>query len=472
MADVFLVAAESVLGFEKILVLKRLKRALAEDPDFVAMFVDESRLAARLEHPHIVRTSDLGDDEGTPFLVMEYLEGQSLHRLMHAASRANSEIPLNVALLIARGVLSALEYAHRHEDFRGRPVKLVHRDVSPGNILLGYSGEVKLADFGVAKAALRTAETNVGVIKGKAMFMAPEQLAGGAVDARADIYSVGAVLWTLCAGGRPPWKTPMKRRGPPPRLRSIGFEIPSELDALIARALADSPNDRYQSALEMLDDLDTLVQSRALRATRQDLGNLLAERFTAERTQTTRLVRERLAQLRDQVVATLPRVKESVPPEPTSISLRPDAGPLPVERPSRARYVLGSAVAAVAGLCALLVWSQRGDDDARASSAPTGPPSLGVATAPRAVTITIMATPANATIEVNGRHVAGNPVTMSMVPDRGQPHVVRISAPGHETATRHLLVEREAQLQVELRPQPSAPEDDGSRGPQHVPQGP
>ncbi|MEM9696613.1 MAG: serine/threonine-protein kinase, partial [Myxococcota bacterium] len=206
MADVILALSQGPIGFNKLVVIKRLRSHLADDPEFVGMLIDEARLAARLNHPNIVHTNEVGEIDGTFFIAMEYLEGQPLHRIKRRAKRHESlDISLAMELQILADVLAGLHYAHELTDYDGTALQVVHRDVTPSNIFLTYDGVSKVLDFGIAKASGRTTETKTGVVKGKMTYMPPEQALGLEIDRRADIYSVGVMLWEA-ATGRRMWK--------------------------------------------------------------------------------------------------------------------------------------------------------------------------------------------------------------------------------------------------------------------------
>src|SRR5580692_2855373 len=202
MADVFLALSRGPMGFSKLVVLKRLRRALADDKGFRNMFLDEARLAARLNHPNVVHTHEVGEDKGNYFIAMEYLEGQSLNKVIHELSKRGETLPELVCARIISDALAGLHYAHELKDFDGTPLDIIHRDVSPHNVFVTYDGQVKLVDFGIAKAALSQVQTEVGVLKGKVAYMAPEQAMGTDVDGRADIFAMGIVLWELLAQER------------------------------------------------------------------------------------------------------------------------------------------------------------------------------------------------------------------------------------------------------------------------------
>ena len=253
MSDVYLAVTEgteAAARFQKLLVIKMLKPELSEDSEFVAMFLNEARLAARLNHPNVVQTIEVGEAGGRYFLAMEYLEGQPLHRVLRNTD-ARSRLGLDMRLHMLIQALAGLHYAHERRDYDGSPLDIVHRDVSPANLFVTYDGHVKLMDFGIAKARDSNSETRVGVFKGKAAYVAPEQARGETVDRRADVYSVGVVLWELLTGRRL-WsgstQIEMLRRvvaGDVTTPRSVDPRIPAELEEICMKALAFSREDRY-----------------------------------------------------------------------------------------------------------------------------------------------------------------------------------------------------------------------------------
>src|ERR1700744_1854280 len=194
MAEVYLARRGGPHGFKKIVAVKRILPQYARDPDFVAMFVDQARICARLVHPNIVQVFDFGEQDGELYMAMEYVDGTTGARLVRAAASRGDDVPLDAALHITLSVLRALEYAHGARDEYGSPLALVHRDVSPGNVLIDRSGAVKLTDFGIARAAEIERRTDAGQLKGKLGYMSPEQVVGRELDARSDIFTLGIVL--------------------------------------------------------------------------------------------------------------------------------------------------------------------------------------------------------------------------------------------------------------------------------------
>src|SRR5436305_9796520 len=196
MAEVFLAREPLAQGLAKILVIKKIHPSLAETPQFRQMFEDEAKVAVNLNHPNIVQTFSYGQIGATYYLVMEHVEGVDLLKLLNASVEAGQRIPFGLAAYLGQQVAKALDYAHRKTDEIGEPLGIVHRDISPQNVLVSWDGMVKLVDFGIARA--RHVREDDGVVKGKFAYMSPEQASGTPVDARSDIFSMGILLWELC----------------------------------------------------------------------------------------------------------------------------------------------------------------------------------------------------------------------------------------------------------------------------------
>ncbi|MDP3217343.1 MAG: serine/threonine-protein kinase, partial [Deltaproteobacteria bacterium] len=265
MATVYLGRALSVAGFQRLVAIKLLHPHLLRDETFVQMFLDEGRLAARIHHPNVVGTLDLERSPEGLYIVSEYIEGDQLLGLYKAARATEQRIPRPIALRIALDVLAGLQAAHDLTDDLGTALRIVHRDVSPHNILVGSDGITRLTDFGIAKAEERIADTRDGIVKGKLSYMAPEQPNDSPIDRRADLFSLGTVLWECLTGRRLfPGKTDAEvlqalLNRPIARLRAVDPELPEALDGVLARALDRDPARRWQSAREFSDALEGAV---------------------------------------------------------------------------------------------------------------------------------------------------------------------------------------------------------------------
>jgi serine/threonine-protein kinase len=265
MATVYLGRLRGPVGFSRMVAVKRLLPRFARDPDFVTMFLDEARLAAGLRHPNIVPTLDVVATKGEVFLVMEYVQGESLAQLLRAADRHHERMPQRIAVSIVSGVLLGLHAAHEARDSHGVPLNLVHRDVSPHNVIVGIDGTARVLDFGVAKANGRAQHlTREGHIKGKLGYMAPEQLAGDLVTRQSDVYSAAVVLWESLTGRKlyegSNQDIAITRARPtriePPSLFRPG--VTAEMDAVVLKGLAYDRADRYSTAREMAAALERI----------------------------------------------------------------------------------------------------------------------------------------------------------------------------------------------------------------------
>src|SRR3954471_21572923 len=200
MAEVFVAKAFGVEGFERLLAIKKILPTMGEDAEFISMFVDEARIAVQLSHPNIVQVLELGKHEDALFIAMEYISGRDLRQLMERYRRRQKPMPLAQVAYIVKEVCEALDHAHRKCDAQGRSLGIVHRDVSPQNVLVGFDGRVKLIDFGIAKAESRLQKTQAGILKGKFSYMSPEQVKGQSLDGRSDVFACGILLWELVCG--------------------------------------------------------------------------------------------------------------------------------------------------------------------------------------------------------------------------------------------------------------------------------
>jgi len=286
MAELFKATLQGNLGFEKLVAIKKILPHLANDRSFVEMFIDEARITAQLDHRHIVQVFELGTDSDTPYIAMQYVDGLDVLALLRECARAQIRLPADLAALIARDVLDALDYAHHATDQRGKALGIVHRDISPGNVLLSWRGDVKLTDFGIARAAERRHKTEAGTLKGKYGYMSPEQVSSGDVDARSDLFSVGILLSEMVMARRLFTSTNdldillMVRDARLDRLHKYASEFPVELRVLTVRALQRRPEDRWQSAAQFRDALDEWIR-RTTRVTSRDLASLIGSVINA-----------------------------------------------------------------------------------------------------------------------------------------------------------------------------------------------
>ena len=288
MAEVFKAKAFGVEGFEKIIAIKKILPSMAEDADFIQMFIDEAKICSQLNHANVCQVFELGKIDDSHFIAMEFIWGKDLLQIQNRFRRLRKQMSLQQAAFVASKICEGLDYAHRKKDANGKPLNIIHRDVSPQNVIVSYDGECKVIDFGIAKAASRSSKTQAGVLKGKFGYMSPEQIAGKTLDRRADIFSIATILYELLTLerlflGESDFATLEKVRNvavPPPS--QVRKDVPPELDRIIMKGLAKEVDERYQWASEMQDDLaDFLALTEPVYNNKQ-LSIWMRENFTAE----------------------------------------------------------------------------------------------------------------------------------------------------------------------------------------------
>jgi serine/threonine protein kinase len=284
MAEVFLAKAAGPMGFEKTLVVKRILPHLAEDPTFVEMFLGEAKLAAQLNHPNIVQIFDFGEADGEYFLAMEYIDGPNLRVLLKRAKTAGMPLPAAICARLIAAACEGLAFAHDFADpATGEPLGLIHRDISPDNILVSRQGAVKVVDFGIAKAAGQSHKTQSGVIKGKLAYMPPEQVRAKALDRRVDVYALGVVLYELLTTQKP-----FDSASDAGTMQAILFEeltpavqhrpdLPDAVQRILERALAKDREQRYPDCLTLAADLEEFILSAGKPVTAQQIVQLIAQ---------------------------------------------------------------------------------------------------------------------------------------------------------------------------------------------------
>jgi len=288
MAEVFVAKAFGVEGFERLLAIKKILPTMGEDPEFISMFVDEARIAVQLSHANIVQILELGKHDENLYIAMEYIAGRDLRQVLERFRKKGRPMPVAQACLVIAKVCEALDYAHRKRDGRGQHLGIVHRDVSPQNVIVSYDGDVKLIDFGIAKAESRLQKTQAGILKGKFSYMSPEQVRGQPIDHRSDVFAVGVCLWELLTGeklftGESDFAVLEKvRQGLVPPPRQLNHQVSEALQTVVMKALKPEVADRYQWASELHDDLMRFcVMGDMVYGTRQ-LAEWVREEFETE----------------------------------------------------------------------------------------------------------------------------------------------------------------------------------------------
>ncbi|MGE5183980.1 MAG: protein kinase domain-containing protein [Acidobacteriota bacterium] len=288
MAEVFRAKAFGVEGFERLVAVKRILANIAEDKEFIRMFIDEAKLAVQLNHANIAQIFDLGVVDGAYYIALEHVHGRDLRAMFDRCRQLGEPMPVSQACFVVMKVCEGLDYAHNKRDASGRELHLVHRDVSPQNILVSFEGEVKLIDFGIAKAAGKGSKTQAGILKGKFGYMSPEQVRGIPIDRRSDVFSCGIVLYELLTGerlfvGESDFSTLEKVRNveilPP---STYNRRIPDELERIVLKALAKDPEDRYQNAIDLHDELQAFVYTAGEFYSRKDLAGWMKKTFGRE----------------------------------------------------------------------------------------------------------------------------------------------------------------------------------------------
>jgi hypothetical protein len=285
MAELYLARSRGIEGFEKVVVLKRILPQYAQNRDFVTMFLDEARLSATLQHPNIAQVHDIGQWHGSYFFTMEYIHGQDVRGILQAAARRHQRIPLAQALTMITGAAAGLHAAHEKRSLDGRPLRIVHRDVSPSNVLVSYDGGVKVVDFGVAKAAQRQTETQAGTLKGKIAYMSPEQCLGKPLDRRSDIFSLGILLYELTTGRRlfkgdaefAVMQRIVNEDVTPPS--HLVASYPPDLEAIVVKALRRERDERYSTAQDLQLDLESFASAHRLALSQVMLARFMQTLF-------------------------------------------------------------------------------------------------------------------------------------------------------------------------------------------------
>lgn len=498
MAEVYLAVARGPVGFNKLQVVKYLREHLAENEDFLNMFLDEARLAALLNHPNIVQTNEVGQDGDTYFIAMEYLEGQTLRGVLSKAREIGMPVSTLMLIRILVDVLTGLQYAHGMVDLQNRPLGIVHRDVSPHNIFLTFDGGIKLVDFGIAKASSSTAETRAGVIKGKVAYMAPEQIGDSVVDRRTDVFQVGVILFEH-ATGRRYWEglseVAILQRIASGQLPTFQPDdhVPAELLRIVAKATALNPDDRYPDAAALREDLERYARTLGTVEPRE-IGEFVTSLFDDRRRKVRSLIEERLTFLESTPGTSTSGMlnlastgsysgwsgNESVPPLgdsssgsrssaviPLASTVRPDVSPAS-ERPSRPRR----GWLAIGGVAFVLIaiggyFGLRNSDaatetpppiaSATTKEVPKEEPAGAPTPAVELITIELSTEPSQAKLFLDDSELPSNPYK-SKFPRDGASHRVRAEAQDHKPKTVFVVFDQDRRIEVELeRVQTTAP---------------
>ncbi|HWL86779.1 MAG TPA: serine/threonine-protein kinase [Polyangiaceae bacterium] len=463
MADVMLAVIQGPGGFNKLQVLKLLRQELAAEAEFCTMFLEEARLSARINHPNVAQTNEVGFDGERYFIAMEYLEGQSLDELLRRGRSKGIHVPLPVVLRTLADACAGLHFAHELKDFDGKALHVIHRDVSPQNIFVTYDGLTKLLDFGIAKASDSNIRTQAGTIKGKIAYMAPEQLVGtAAVDRRADIFSLGAILWRSITGKRM-WSgasemeilQSLANHKIPEPIAVMG--IPDDLVRICKKAISPNPNDRYPTAHALKVDLELLLATLH-GGTHADVSASVNELFAERRQEIASAIDARLSTAEPMHLSgtrSVPRLEPStgsmgsMPSSSREMSanyaaMQADGDTQPrTARGPRYLGIASAALIAAALVAGALILRPR----ANGSNASAAPSTLvenqqpHVAPSPPGddtpkTDLVLDVTPANAQVYVDDLALPRSP--HSLLPRDGKSHRVRAEADGYVTKTENV----------------------------------
>jgi serine/threonine-protein kinase len=452
---------------DEVVALKVIHEHLALENEFLHMFLDEARVAARLDHPNVIRTYELGQDGDRLFMAMEYLHGHSLHEVFVRGTRQGARLPVDLVAWIGACVARALHYAHTLTDASGQSLHLIHRDVSPRNIFIAYDGTVKLIDFGIAHAVGRTAKTKVGQMKGTFSYIAPERALGGSCDHRADVFSLAAALFEAATGQRlfrgdddvQTLRNILSGKVPDPRSIRDGF--PDEMARILLKALALRPTARHATALQLAEELDAFVASSGLEPPQARLALMMGTIFAEDRSRKDAAI-DQVRSFGRQPCA--PSWSEEPTQEASSVALS-RSGPHTIRLTRRARWpialVLAASVAAAWMFSPLRLEAPRSPADLPrydevVSATPSIPPEP-----PKKAVLDLSTAPAvSATFSLGNQTVQGS-VARFEVPLGPAPLTVFVRAEGYAPTRIDIVPDQDRSVAVPLQeltsPRASAP---------------
>ncbi|HWL87022.1 MAG TPA: serine/threonine-protein kinase [Polyangiaceae bacterium] len=493
MAEVYLAVMIGQRGFNKLVVLKVPRSNVAANPSLLAMFIDEARVAARLNHPNVVQTYEVVREEDRDIIVMEYLDGYPLSKIISQGRKLGTPLPLWMHYEVLVHAMTGLHYAHEAKDFDGSPLNLVHRDVSPHNVFVTFDRQVKILDFGIAKARTSTHQTEVGTFKGKVRYMPAEQLTGSAVDRRADIFSLGVAIWEA-AVGEPLWRGKSDIEvmgatlaGEVPMPRDVRPDVPEPIDIICRRAMAHRKEDRYLTCLELQNDLESYLATIPGTKGLKPIIGYMQMLFAEPRTERQALIDRQLAKaellgtgdfstLGSQAPGasvSIPLIStartESDPQLPGVHSMYPDLASssgsvvsrsrvTAQQKPRRAAWV----VLALFGLLALVaVWllflrkapAPVAENNTLTSASAQDSKATSITTtevAPQKITLFVRADPPGAKLylDESTTPLEGNPIATSLT--KNSVHTIRAEAKGYVTKTISVTTEAAKEAYISL----------------------
>jgi serine/threonine-protein kinase len=433
-------------GFTKLVVLKTIKEEFISDRDTARMFVNEARISARMNHPNVVQVYEVYRRERVPVIVMEYLDGQSFARVLGRAFRdPRYRTDLGVAILCK--VLAGLGYAHSLADYDGTPLRIVHRDVSPHNVMVTYDGQVKLVDFGIAKLSANADETRTGVIKGKIGYMAPEQVEGGQLDHRSDLFAVGVMLWEIIARRRL-WGARSDAEivrclvlDEIPSLLSVEPNVDPELAGICDRALSVNPDERFASASEFQAALEVYLARRGVVIRQHDIADLICRACADLRASSAQRLQGELAKF----AANAPSWKDALVAFDELNTPAPERGTA-----GRAWIMLLSSLITLGTAVGVYRWIRHEPAVVAGSNVAV---TTAPAAAPATVTLKVNVVPRNAALYLDGRRLDGAAAGHSLVRDARE-HELRAEAEGFVTLVRRLRLDADTSVDLALERAP------------------
>ncbi len=471
MASVYAGRLASMAGFERLVAIKIIHEALAEDPAFIKMFLDEARIAAGIHHPNVGEILEVGEDDGLYFMIGELIQGQSLRSLYRCAKMNDVDIPNHVAAYIGSQICLGAHAAHELHDQDGTPLKLIHRDISPRNILVSYTGFTKLIDFGVAWAKGRDGDSGEEAMKGKIGFMSPEQVRGEPpLDRRSDLFSLGIVLYLMIVGEHPfLGRTAVERlnkliRGHVTPPRQLCPDLDPALEKIVLTALSPKMEDRFESAQQMGQELENYIHDVGAKVGPDTLADLMNRLFAEDKQEQEKLLRE-YRKKQDQSQSAVPVREEKqekeeavkkVSFEEAQSDLAEDVTEVKEGSWNKRRWMWIGGVVAVAAVAVLMLLLPSSEPSSQNTSVGTGVMETEPGSEPaekEPVRITLDVRPATATVTVDGKALQAGTREIEWPAD-GASHRLIFSAEGYVETIEQVEANQDTKLSIYLKPVP------------------
>ncbi len=447
-----LLARKGAEGFEKLVVIKRILPHLVEDEEFFTMFIDEAKITMRLDHPNIARINEFGVEQNVHYIEMEYVAGEDLKRLEKVATATQTPVPLGVILRVIADAAAGLHFAHTAKDSKGVALGLVHRDVSPQNVLIGFDGSVKLIDFGVAKAMGRAQHTATGILKGKFPYMSPEQADGLELDPRSDVFSLGIVLWEQLTGKRlfkgdnDLATQRLVKAAVVPAPSTVDPSITPELDAIVLKALAKDVKDRYADAGEFRMALEEYALNNSIAASSAHLASFMQSVYS-----------ERIAKEADPKSLEEDSGLTAMDGAGGLTSRHAPAAPAPVDAGISIPKVVAALVVLLSLIGGAIYFATRPGDVAKPIEQPavvpvvkTVAPEPVKAVEPKVLSLSLLSEPSGAMVEIGGEKKGLTPLEARLDVSK-LPMLLTISLEGYESYQQTVAEGSEPSMLVQLK---------------------